>query len=61
MTQYDLYTVFIIILMALFTVSGQQAVSRAYQLEKTSRVAATNYAQIALSYVWDLAIFHENL
>lgn len=40
---------------------GQVFQSRAYQLEKASRVAAVNYLQIVTSFLWDLLYFKSTL
>ena len=40
---------------------GQVFTSRAYQLDTTSRIAATLYIQIAVAFIFDIVIFNAPL
>jgi len=59
--QYDLQTKSLIVLTAIFATLGQNFSSKAYQLEKTSRVAATSYLNIVIAFLWDILVFQETL
>lgn len=59
--QYDLQTKSLIVLTAVFATLGQNFTSKAYQMEKTARVAATSYLNIVIAFLWDILIFEEKL
>ncbi len=54
---YTLELCFWVGVAAITSYFGQVWQSRAYQLEKAARVAATQYLQIVLAFLWDILIF----
>ena len=56
-TTYDWQLIGFITLASVGSFFGQVFQSRAYQLEKAARVAATNYLQIATGFLWDILFF----
>ena len=60
-TVFDTKLIIMVLLVAIFATCGQNLTSRAYQLEKTSRVSATNYLCIVIAFIWDILIYKEPL